>query len=469
MNVSSIDEITLVGIERRDDLAARKKLEEKIAVLEEFNRLLVESTGDCILVVDAAGQVLSINKTGRELLQIPVDQEILVRHWTTLFPDFEARSALGREVIPKARSTFQASSRTGQGEIRYWNIIFTSFGPDPDSERFVLIARDTTEHMTAERALRQSEAAFRKIFEENPIGMVIADLEYRITKLNSALSGMLGFSEGELIGKDIRDLPVNREKFDREKMQRLLKGEIRSFQCELNFQTKRKHPFWTHLTTSLLRDAENLPAALLQMAENIQDRKTSEEQLLAYQAQLQSLASEVALSEERERRKIATNLHDRIGQSLAFARLKLTAPFEKQQDKVVAEIRELLDQAIADTRSLTFELSPPVLYELGLVAAIEWLTRKTHEDHRIQTRFHDDGQPKPLDDNLRIVLFQGVREILVNVVKHARASHTHVILRRDADALRIIVEDDGIGFDLNHVSAKRETARSFGLFNIRER
>jgi signal transduction histidine kinase len=205
------------------------------------------------------------------------------------------------------------------------------------------------------------------------------------------------------------------------------------------------------------------------MIENIQDRKTAEEQVLAYQAQLQSLASEVALSEERQRRRIATNLHDQIGQSLAFARLKLATASEAENASLIPQLRALIDQAITDTRSLTFELSPPVLYELGLVAALEWLARKIQQEHGIQTRFHDDGQPKPLDENFRIVLFQAVRELLVNVAKHARPSHAQVLLRRDADAIRIVIEDDGVGFDVTQVRSAGEAPKSFGLFNIRER
>ena len=130
-------------------------------------------------------------------------------------------------------------------------------------------------------------------------------------------------------------------------------------------------------------------------------------------------------------------------------------------------VQDLIEQAIIDTRSLTFELSPPVLYELGLVPALEWLTRKIQQDHGVRTRFHDDGQPKPLHENFRVVLFQAVRELLVNVVKHAHATHAQVLVRRDGDALRIIIEDDGIGFEVS--KSKTEATRSFGLFNVRER
>jgi len=452
-------------VDRQHETGVRRRLEEKVSLLQEFNDLLIESSGDCILVVDGDGIVLSMNNTGRESLRCSVEGGGLGRHWVELFEGLDTKVRYTELKIPKGRSTFQATSRPG-GRLKFWNITFTAFNRHGDSEqRFVVVARDVTEHMLVERALRQSEEAFRKLFEENPIGIVLAGLDFTITQVNNAVCALLGFSERELIGRKLSSLPAATNGWHGHEMEQLLRGELRSCQNETMLATKRKHSVWAHLTTSVLRDAENVPFRLFQMVENIQDRKSSEEQVLAYQAQLQSLAAELSLSEERERRRIATELHDRIGQSLAFARLKLAGL--SQEQKELKPVQDLIEQAIVDTRSLTFELSPPVLYELGLVPALEWLTRKIEQEHGVQTRFHDDGQPKPLDENFRIVLFQAVRELLVNVVKHARARHAQVLLRRDSDALRVIIEDDGVGFEVS--KSISEAPRSFGLFNVRER
>ena len=452
-------------VDRQHETGVRRRLEEKVALLQEFNDLLIESSGDCILVVDADGIVLSMNKTGRESLRCSTENEGLGRHWVELFEGLDTKVRYTELKIPKGQSTFQATSRPG-GQLKCWNITFTAFKRHGENEqRFVVAARDVTEHMLVERALRQSEEAFRKLFEENPIGIVLAGLDFTITQVNNAVCALLGFSERELIGQKLSSLPAVTNGWHGHELERVLRGEIRSYQNETMLATKRKHSVWAHLTTSVLRDAENVPFRLFQMVENIQDRKSSEEQVLAYQEQLQSLAAEISLSEERERRRIATELHDRIGQSLAFARLKLAGLSREQKE--LKPVQDLIEQAIVDTRSLTFELSPPVLYELGLVPALEWLTRKIEQEHGVQTRFHDDGQPKPLGENFRIVLFQAVRELLVNVVKHARATHAQVLLRRDGDALRVIIEDDGIGFEVS--KSTTEAPRSFGLFNVRER
>lgn len=457
-----------IDFDHQQQLADLRRMEEKLSFYQEFNDLLLESTGDCILLVDADGALRSLNKHGCEELQIAPSSIPLGRHWTVLFPGLETAQCSLKKMVSK--SSFQASSKTA-GSTRHWSFVFRSLANAAKSpEFFVVIARDITEAVLAEKALRASEEAFRRMFEENPIGIILNTLDLRVTKVNNALQAMLGFSENEIAGLEMPRLVLpSGNRFPRENVDRLVRGEIRAFQSEVVLETRRKQGIWAHLTTSVLRDAEGNPACIFQMVKNIHDRKLSEQQVFEYQRQLQFLASEISLVEERERRRIATNLHDRIGQTLAFARLKLGTLGQAGRGDVVDEVRELIDQAIVDTRSLTFELSPPVLYELGLGAAIEWLSRKIQEEHNIPARFHDDGLPKPLHEDFRIVLFQAVRELCVNIVKHAGASHAQILVRRDSDAIRVIVEDDGAGFDPAKLASRREASRSFGLFNIRER
>jgi signal transduction histidine kinase len=198
-----------------------------------------------------------------------------------------------------------------------------------------------------------------------------------------------------------------------------------------------------------------------------------ERKLLDEHEKLRSLSSELLLTEERERRRIATELHDRIGQSLAIAKIKLGELQETKSstnsEKALDEIRQFISQTIQDTRSLTFELSPPVLYELGLEAALAWLAKQIQEKHHIRIRVKDDGQSKPLEDSCRVVLFQATRELLFNVVKHARAQSAAVSIQKDDDTIRIKVEDDGVGFDTAVLETTESGSIGFGLFSIRER
>ncbi len=198
----------------------------------------------------------------------------------------------------------------------------------------------------------------------------------------------------------------------------------------------------------------------------------SEEAAMRYQARLRALSSELSLTEERERRRIATELHDRIGHALAHAAMKLRqlkaeAPSPKLAENA-DDISVIIDQTITDTQSLTFELSPPILYDLGLEAAIDWLIEQTQKQHGIRIDFFDDDTPRSIEESLRVLLFQATRELLFNMVKHARSTAASVSISNEENHIRIVIADNGIGFD---ASANKKEIRKggFGLFSIRER
>lgn len=205
-------------------------------------------------------------------------------------------------------------------------------------------------------------------------------------------------------------------------------------------------------------------------------RKRAESQVAAYQDNLRSLASSLSLAEERERRRLAVYLHDQIGHTLALANIRLGELQKSLPSQCpgfpTAELEKagsLLEQAIRDTHSLTFKISSPILYELGLDAALEWLTEQVQKDHGISTRFISDSRTDHLDDDVRVLLFQAVNELLVNVVKHAQAQNVEVSIRRDGANLKVEVGDDGVGFQMPRMGPHLRERCGFGLFSIRER
>jgi signal transduction histidine kinase len=218
----------------------------------------------------------------------------------------------------------------------------------------------------------------------------------------------------------------------------------------------------------------DLPAAKLRhWMDNLAERKQAEVKLLTYQGQLRSLASQLSLTEERERRRIAMELHDSIGNTLALCKIKLGALQESLSSTGHAghldEIFEFIEQAIQSARSLTFELSPPVLHEMGLEVALEWLGERIRQQYRIPIQIEDDKQPKPMDDGVQVLLFKATHELLVNVIKHAQAQNARVSIHRDCDNIRLSVEDDGVGFETSKIRCGAIITGGLGLFNIRER
>jgi signal transduction histidine kinase len=207
---------------------------------------------------------------------------------------------------------------------------------------------------------------------------------------------------------------------------------------------------------------------------DISDRKRSEIKIIEDREQLKSLASQLSITEERERRRIATELHDQIGQSLVFTKIKLDELHHSvtsgEVTKALDEICNNIGQIIQDTRTLTFDLSSPILNEIGLEAAVaDWLDVQIQAKHGIETEFVNDGQQKPLDDDIRALLFRNVRELLVNVIKHADAQNVKVSVRRVNEHIHIDVEDDGKGFDSVKVISTGIEDTKFGLFSIRQR
>ena len=205
----------------------------------------------------------------------------------------------------------------------------------------------------------------------------------------------------------------------------------------------------------------------------VEERKKYEQELLGYQQRLRHLSSELLQTEERERRRIAMGIHDDIGQTLAVTKIQLgalqTECDSRDLKKKVEDIRELISQTIRYTRTLTFELSPPVLYELGLQAALEWLAEIVRKQSGLMVEVAGDGSDRKLDTERRVILFRTCRELLLNVVKHAAASCARVSLHGDDATIMVKISDDGTGFDPTLLQTGYDPFESgFGLFSIRE-
>ncbi|MGC4119819.1 MAG: sensor histidine kinase [Myxococcales bacterium] len=221
-----------------------------------------------------------------------------------------------------------------------------------------------------------------------------------------------------------------------------------------------------------LAEEQVLLATVAERLAEIVALKEAQNQLATYQEHLRSLASELTLTEERERRTLALHLHDRIGQGLALARLKMETlkhlvPAEHQAR--ADDLSALLKQIVSDTRSLTFEISPPILYELGLRQAVLWLGEHLEQQSGLRVEVRGDDELVPLTEGVQVMLFRSIQELLTNTMKHAQASRATVRLLNDADELCVIVEDDGVGFDAASLGRLPSAAGGFGLFSLRER
>ncbi|HEX6637622.1 MAG TPA: sensor histidine kinase, partial [Steroidobacteraceae bacterium] len=195
--------------------------------------------------------------------------------------------------------------------------------------------------------------------------------------------------------------------------------------------------------------------------------------LAQHDSQLRALATEITLAEERARRKLASELHDGPAQNLAGMAMQLAELKRKTREREQLALLDEAEQVLADTtlqtRTLMLELAPPGLHESGLVEALRWLAERVGKQQRLIVTVEDDGLPKSLEDQVTVLLFQTVRELLQNVVKHARSKRATVRCSMVDDKVALDVIDPGIGFAVHSIDRLPTRQGGFGLFNIRER
>jgi signal transduction histidine kinase len=218
---------------------------------------------------------------------------------------------------------------------------------------------------------------------------------------------------------------------------------------------------------------EELRQTNRQLEREIEQHRAARLQIEEYQQRLRQLATELSLAEERDRREIAADLHDHIIQEFAFIKLRIEqfrgdavfCGFERNLDEIV----RLLEGTIRHARQLTFEISPPILYELGLPAALEWLAEHYEKRHKLNIKVSAAHLEMKLPEAVRITLFKCVEELLTNAAKYAAATLINVSLQTQGSRLVLEVADNGCGFNVKKAETSSGTYQGFGLFSIRER
>jgi PAS domain S-box-containing protein len=324
------------------------------------------------------------------------------------------------------------------------------------------------------------------IVESSDDAIISTDLHGVILSWNPAAERMYGYARSEVIGQPIRLLfPEDRLSEETINLQNIRQGKRVD-----SYDTVRKHkdgtPVLVSLAVSPIKDSAGRIIGASKTARNITELKRIEEELRALtvaldqrvvqrtaaltrsQTRLRALASQLSLAEEQARRKLATELHDYLGQMLVLCRLKLTKKQAAGRHLSMAQQRReadrILQEAIAYTRSLVAQLTPPVLREFGLVSALTWLADQMKQ-HGLHVELAGDISSVDLPEEHAILLFQSVRELLMNVVKHAGSQRATLNIRLERDCLLLLVRDEGQGFDVT----QELTGTHFGLFSIRER
>ena len=491
------------------DISERKQAEQN----ELHYRLILDKIPDVTFLKDRTGKILYVNKQ-YEVWTNKSAQQVIGKQASQIFDYDEDYLRMEKDLEDQVWeksvpiTVEQDTPRTVVTEPR--RVVVTRFPVFDENDEMIAIgysAADVTERHNAEQALRASEARFRRLFESAPVALFesdwsagkalvdelrsrgVTDLRRHLIDnpqlirrrtdvhniLNTNLEAMKIFGYDDSMGRDYMSA------YDLTEDQRLALIEVLDgFSRGLTRVRYRG----TTLRESgeafpIIRDCELIAtdsndwSQVLVYVQDISIEVEAAAALEAYQLELQSLASQISLAEESERRRIASELHDGTVQRLVLARMGLaklrSSANSRKMTEQIDEINELLGSSLKETRSLIFEISPPVLYELGLRAAVEWLADQFRQKTGAEVRISDEIGPIDLSAELKIVMFQSVRELFNNIFKHARADEVVLSWRRRPDSVQLAVADNGCGFDIGTVGTRRSADGGYGLFAITER
>lgn len=467
---------------------------------EERFRALVEQAPEAILVYDVeAGELIEVNQNAERLFGC-AREELLQRGPLSFYPpaqpdgrpvqesfqEHNAQALAGAEVI--CERTIQPA----HGGLVHCEVRVVRF---PSAERHLLRASfiDITERKRAEAALRASEERFRVLIEQAPEAILVYDDdEGRFVQANQNAERLFGCPREEILQKGLEyfyapNQPDGRPVAEsiQAHIRQALAGEELAFErivhpvgggevyCDvravaLPTSVGRKLRV-SYIDITPRKQAEEELRKHRDHLEELVDERTAElatanEALAQRSTQLRALAHQLIEAEQRERRRIAYVLHENFQQILAATKYSIQRFRDKASPEAVQQALTSLDQAISISRSLTVELRPPMLHELGLEPALEWLGRQAAEKFNLTVELQADHAVNPASEDLRSFLFEVVNELLLNVAKHAQVKKAQVRLSQVDDLIELEVVDHGRGFE-----PAQAQSTSFGLFSIRER
>lgn len=388
------------------------------------------------------------------------------------------------EVCSAHSQVWPAESYTGTTDPGQLNLIIAQL-----QQKTSALETEVAKRKEVENALRSREKELSDFLENGVEGLHMVGPAGRIVWANKAQLKLLGYRPDEYIGHHIAEFHVDREAIE-DILKKLLSGEtVYDYPARLRCKDNSIKDVLVH-SNALWEDGKFIHTRCF--TRDITERKRIEEQLrvltadldrrvaerthelVLSQSKLRALASELSLAEQRVRRQLATELHDYLAQLLVVVRIKLNQASRAADSKLAVLLKDadqVLDESILYTRSLMADLCPPVL-QFGLPMGLKWLAEKLRR-HNLAVKIEMNCSSVELPEDQTVLLFQSVRELLFNVVKHGETDCAKISLQTNGKGeLRIEVSDKGRGFDPATLTAGDKACAvvsQFGLFSIRER
>jgi PAS domain S-box-containing protein len=424
------------------------------------------------------GYVAECNMAHVRNLGLSAPEELLGRRLRDLVPPGD----LGKETLESFRSAVRGGFQGRTVEFRTLDktgnpkYLFRTETPIVENGRLVRvwgITRDVTELKLAEEQLRKSEERLRAVFENSAAGIALSDpASARLLSANAAFQKMLGYSEEELRALSFLDIThENDRETNRRLLAELLEGRRPSYEMQKRYQRKDGSLIWASIQVSMVPGTESIPQFCMAIVEDISERKRAQEELQHSFEQLRALTARLQGIREDERKSVAREIHDELGQALTAIKIDLASlvrelpAAQEQQRRRTDSILELVDQTIQSVRRIATELRPGILDDLGLVAALEWAAEEFEARTGTRCRLDLPGDDIEIDQERATAMFRIFQETLTNVARHAKASEVGVRLAKHNGDLTLEVHDNGKGIDEEELSA----GGSLGILGMRER
>jgi len=453
------------------DITQQKRMEQELAQQSRTLEAFYRHTITPLVILNRHFDFVRVNEAYAEACQRDVAELVGHNHFE-LYPNDENRRIF--EQVVATKTPYEAIAKPfsfpdhPEWGVTYWDWTLVPILDDAGEVEFLVFSlRDVTKRRRAELAVEEKEAHLRTVVSSAPVIFFATDEHGTITVSEGRGLAALGQRPAESVGSNVferyRDQPEVIEN-----MRRALGGEEVAAEIEVvpgRIFDVRYAP---------VSDEDNRITGVMGVAVDITETKQAQKEVLAHQEQLRGLTSQLLSIEDQERRKIATALHDSVGQILAFLKIELGTlqrlELPAEAAHAIAHAREQVEEAVRQTRTLTFEISPPELYTLGLESALEELAQRFSQERQIECQVHGGATFEPLTNQLKTLLYRAVRELLTNAAKHAHARTIDVELASVDRCIQIAVKDDGAGFDVSHFTAHSSNqGTGFGLLSIRER
>jgi PAS domain S-box-containing protein len=398
-------------------------------------------------------------------------EELIGQDSRFLFPTQEEYERVGPEKshVTAAHLPKSMTARLKRKDGRLIDVLLSAVQLDAAdlSQGVTFTVLDVTESERAEAALRESEERYRELFENDKDAVYVHDLKGVYTSVNRAAERLSGYSRAEILGKAFRDF-VSPEYLRQvgENLDRKLE-ELVETNYELEIINREGARVPVEVSSRLIYE-NGVAVGVQGSARDITERKRAQQALLTYSRRLLE-------AQEAERGRIARELHDQIGQMLTALKLNLhaiqAARDESEAQALIEDNLTMLDGALEQVRDLSVGLRPPLLDDLGLVTALHWYVDHQAQLTGVRAEFISDSLDSGLrfSTELETACFRIAQEALTNVARHARAKTVTVRLSRNRDYLILLIEDDGVGFDMEALHGHALASATLGLRGMQER